>query len=222
MSDRYSRLFTLPVNLYTSGSPVLIQAGALLKDNQTGKVLAQLKIKNIMRQAVKAVTVHIQPLDTVGNLLGDAVSFQYLDLNAGRGEDFGTKTPVMLPNVATRSFLVSVTEVVFQDHTIWHGTEEVWKELPAAETLEDGIKHRELVEQYRIQFGADCKYSPVPYKDLWRCACGEWNRQEETHCYNCRKNAESLLNVDLEKLKQQRDCRLARQQEIAAQERAAA
>ena len=43
MSERYSKLSALPENLYSTGAPVIIAAGALLKDNQTGKVLAQLK-----------------------------------------------------------------------------------------------------------------------------------------------------------------------------------
>jgi len=37
MSERYSKLFAFPENLYAAGSPVVIAAGALLKDNQTGK-----------------------------------------------------------------------------------------------------------------------------------------------------------------------------------------
>ena len=47
MSERYSRLFSLSENLYAEGAPVLIAAGALLKDNETGKVLAQLKLRSI-------------------------------------------------------------------------------------------------------------------------------------------------------------------------------
>lgn len=61
MSERYSKLFTLPPNLYSEGAPVVIAAGALLKDNETGKVLAQLKIQNISDKPIKAVTVKLAP-----------------------------------------------------------------------------------------------------------------------------------------------------------------
>ena len=44
MSERYHRLFSLPDNGYAQGAPVVLAAGALLKDNQTGQILAQLKI----------------------------------------------------------------------------------------------------------------------------------------------------------------------------------
>ena len=59
MSSRYSRLFTLPGNLYTEGSPVLIAAGALLKDNNTDKVLAQLKFRNISNKAISSVKIRV-------------------------------------------------------------------------------------------------------------------------------------------------------------------
>ena len=45
MSERYAKLSHLPENLYMEGSPVIIAAGALLKDNQTGRVIAQLKLR---------------------------------------------------------------------------------------------------------------------------------------------------------------------------------
>ena len=64
MAERYSRLFTLPENLYTEGSPVIIAAGALLKDNQTGKVLAQLKLRSITEKDIQAVKVRLNLFDT--------------------------------------------------------------------------------------------------------------------------------------------------------------
>ena len=84
MSERYVKLFALPKNLYTCGSPVVFVAGALLKDNQTGKVLAQLKLQNIGVKSIKAVKVSVRPLDTVGNAIGTAIEYQYLDLNPYR------------------------------------------------------------------------------------------------------------------------------------------
>ena len=46
MKDRYSKLFSLTKDLYTEGSPIIISAGSLLKDNDTDRVLAQLKFTN--------------------------------------------------------------------------------------------------------------------------------------------------------------------------------
>ena len=47
MSERYTKLFTLPARLYAEGSPVIIEAGALSKDNDTGRVFAQLRFRNM-------------------------------------------------------------------------------------------------------------------------------------------------------------------------------
>ena len=41
MADRYQSLYRLQPNLYLEGCPVIIVAGALLKDTVTEKVLAQ-------------------------------------------------------------------------------------------------------------------------------------------------------------------------------------
>ena len=63
MAERYSRLFTLSNDLYTAGSPVVIAAGALLKDHQTGKVLAQLKLRSICISLTETVFVPLPLLE---------------------------------------------------------------------------------------------------------------------------------------------------------------
>ncbi len=69
MSERYSKLFSLPENLYTEGSPVIIAAGALLKDNSTGKLLVQLKFRNISDCVINAVKVKINAFDPAETVL---------------------------------------------------------------------------------------------------------------------------------------------------------
>ena len=41
MGQRYTRISTFPENLYVNCSPIIISAGALLKDNKTGKVMVR-------------------------------------------------------------------------------------------------------------------------------------------------------------------------------------
>lgn len=53
MSERYTRLFALPQYLYTDNAPVVIMAGVLLRDNETGDILVQLKFKNISKKAYR-------------------------------------------------------------------------------------------------------------------------------------------------------------------------
>ena len=222
MSERYSKLSALPENLYSTGAPVIIAAGALLKDNQTGKVLAQLKIRNIQDKAIKAATVTLTPLDTVNQPLGGTVDHQYLDLSAARDTDFGQKVPVFLPDQATRAFSISVAQVIFSDNTIWTSSGAPWEPLPAPVTAESALKDRELTKQYQIKYGSDCTFMYKTEKDLWQCACGALNRQSEPSCHHCRRTAAYLSALDLEQLKADRDARLKQEAEekAAAEEKA--
>lgn len=222
MSERYVRLFSLPENLYAAGAPVVIAAGALLRDNETGRVLAQLKLRSISRQPIKGVAVSIAPLDTVGKPLGAGVQHQYLDLNVARDGEFGQKVPVVLSNPSTRGFSAAVTEVYFADNTTWTAGEEAWEPLPPPAALEQALGDRELAEQYRRQYGHDCRFFYREEKDLWLCPCGALNRREEAHCHRCRRKAAELAALDLEELRAARDLRLAEERKKAAEARAAA
>lgn len=214
MSERYSKLFSLPENLYAAGSPVVIAAGALLKDNQTGKVIAQIKMRSISGKRIKAAKVSVVPLDTVGNILGDAVQYQYLDLNVGRDEDFGAKAPISMPNAATRGFFVSVEEIAFIDNTVWRSNGEPWKMLPKQQPL--GLVHSlELEKQFHIKFGHDYKYIPLVKHDLWFCACGALNHSKEADCHTCRRSLAVLNSIDIAELNREKDARLAAEKEQA-------
>lgn len=213
MSERYSKLFSLPENLYSSGSPVIIAAGALLKDSQTDKVIAQLKIQNISPNSIKAVKVRIHPFDIAGNPLGNDVEHMYLDLKASRDEYFGQKTPVILPDITTRSFSVIVSEVIFADNSVWRASEQLWERLPSPVTLDCVFKDPELVKQYRIKLGADCKYIPTKHEDIWCCACGKLNRQDEVVCHCCKKSFDLLKQIDIEEMRKEKDLRVFSEKE---------
>lgn len=221
MSERYSKLFVLSENQYASGSPVVIAAGALLKDNQTGKVIAQLKLRNISSKPIKAATVCIVPFDTVGKPIGDTVSYQYLDLSAKRNEDFGQKAAIALPNAATRSFAATVEEIAFADNTIWKATGEPWEVLPVPSSI-GRIHGAEFEKQFRMKYGADCKNLPLSEKDLWYCACGALNRQEEPVCHTCGKSHAVLGSIDYEAIRSEMEIRVAAEKEQAEKAAAAA
>lgn len=224
MGERYAKLFAAQENLYSEGSPVLIAAGALLKDNNTGKVLAQLKFQNIQGKAIKALTVQVCPLDTVGTPLGDPVEHQYLDLNAARDDTFGSKEVVVLPNASTRSYTVAVKDVVFTNNGVWTAPDAPWEPLFSTKptTLETALGDSELAKQYRVKFGTRCKYTVRREKDLWRCSCGALNHAEENNCHDCGRNANALEHFDLDELKAERDERVAAETKKAAEEKAVA
>lgn len=215
MSERYSRLFTLPENLYAQGSPVVIAAGALLKDNQTGKVIAQLKLQSISSKNIRAVKVKLDLFDTAGNPLEESVVHDYLDLNISRDKDFAQKNPVQITNNKARSYKASVKEVVYTDRSVWTSDNESWETLDKPSHLV--FPDPELQKQYQIKFGRGSVYEPKVEKDLWHCTCGALNHKDEI-CHCCRNSLLALQSVDMEKLKADKDTRLAKQARVAKQE----
>lgn len=209
MSERYLKLFSLEENLYIPGSPVLIAAGALLKDTQTGRILGQLKLQSISDQSIKAATVALVPLNTVGNPLGEPVSYQYLDLKVTRDAYWGSQDPIRFSDPSTRAYTASVKEVIFSDNSIWTAPNSAWKALPAKTTLETQLDDFELATQYRMHFGMDCQYGYQTAEDLWYCPCGAINHQGESVCHACQKDSNELAGVDWELLREEAAERVA-------------
>ena len=223
MSERYARLFSLPENLYQPGSPVMILAGALLKDNQTGGILALMKFKNVGTKPIRGLKVRFFPQDLTGIDLDQPLEHQYLDLNAARDGEFGQKEPVAFPNAITRAFRVEVYQVVFADGTLWNQEQSQWSPMPPLQALETALGDKELCKEYQILYGANCRIMPQEDKGLWRCTCGAWNMESEANCHACGKILDQLKALDLEQLKASRDARLAREQQaMAAASQAAA
>ena len=222
MSERFSKLFALPESLYCAGAPVMIAAGAIQKDNETGRVFGQLKLRNIQDKGIKAVKVSLSPFDTAGKPLGGPIVHQYLDLSAPRDGEFGTKSAIKLADAGTRAFTVSVAEVVFADGSVWAGADGAWESLTPPAPLEEVLEDAELVKQYRLKYGQDCKYQTKRERDLWLCACGAVNREGERLCHCCGKDPAILSGADLPALKEERDQRLAEESKRAAEAKAAA
>lgn len=224
MSERYLKLFSLEENLYIPGSPVLITAGALLKDTQTGRILGQLKLQNISDQSIKAATVALVPLDTVGNPLGEPVSYQYLDLKVTRDAYWGSQDPIRFSDPSTRAYTASVKEVIFSDNSIWTAPNSAWKALPAKTTLETQLDDFELATQYRMHFGLDCQYAYQTAEDLWYCPCGAVNHQGERACHSCQKDSNELAGVDWDLLRKEAAERVAQkraeEEALAAEKKA--
>lgn len=145
-----------------------------------------------------------------------------MDLDIARGESFGAKAPVMLPDAATRSFSVVVKEIIYADHSVWNAGDEIWEQLPAADTLDAVLQDGELVKQYRIEYGRDCDYFPAKQKDLWYCACGRLNSETEATCHHCGKSFKQLQAADLDELKAKRDARIAEETQERQEKQAAA
>lgn len=118
MSERYKRLFALPENLHTEDAPVVIMAGALLKDNQTGRLMAQLKLKNVSEETIKSVKVSIQAFGKSG-VEAKEIHYEYANISVKSGDEFGSKTPIEMNNNKILYYSAVITEVLFENGTAW-------------------------------------------------------------------------------------------------------
>lgn len=219
MSERYTRLFALEENLYSEGSPVIISAGALLKDNQSGAILVQLKVKNISRRRLRAAIVRIFSYDSFGKPTGTEEK-EYLDLMVVRGEEFGQKVLIPVSNAAARSFTATVTCVGFTDGTVWNYADEEQSVLPNPILLAKELKDSELLKQYRLKYGANAQVLPEEYKDIWYCTCGAINHACEEVCYLCGQKKADVFPLNIEALEKEKCARLYIEKEKAAEEEA--
>lgn len=216
MAERYTRLYTLPANLYVPESPVVIAAGALLKDNQSGRVLTQLKFRSISDKVINAVKVLIIGYDMSKEEVCRE-EHQYLDLNVSRNGVWGAKEAIPLPERSVRSFFVHVLAVHYSDGSHYFAEEQSWMPLPVQQPLSSRLFDGELVKQYRLDTTKKSEYVPLEVRDLWLCSCGEINRRGES-CHSCGQEfgtLKSLLNVEL--LREEKSERLKKEAQDAAE-----
>lgn len=116
--NSFSRLFTLPHGLYVEGSPVMILAGALLKEYPSGRVLLQLKFQNVTEKIVKDITIKVRACDAEGKSIKDAVTFTYEKIQLHPYAESGDKIPIFLPETA-KSFDVEILAVTYADGKVF-------------------------------------------------------------------------------------------------------
>lgn len=174
MAERFEKLYVLPSDLYSEGSPIIISAGSLLKDTETGKVIAQIKYHSISSMPIKALKIKVAAYDISDVEIEGVDEYQYLDLNVKQGQDFGANKAIVLPNIVTRSFGITSVEVIFSNG-ISQSVVMPMKSLPQSEYLSSLLRNDELVKQYQIETSKDALYVPQKASNLWCCSCGEWN-----------------------------------------------
>jgi len=179
MADRFEKLYEQGKRLYKTESPVVIEAGALLKDTVSEEILIQLNFHSVSDKKIKALKVIISVFDVMGNKKESKVEYQYLDLQISNGDYFGSKKAIMLSDKSIRSFEIESYSVVFDDDSIWESGElDDIKEMPIPKHLSEFFGDAEQIEQYSIETTRFAKNIPEQYEELWCCTCGELNRTE--------------------------------------------
>ncbi|MDR0854118.1 MAG: hypothetical protein LBN34_07100 [Clostridiales Family XIII bacterium] len=190
--ERYQRVGEITAPIYSQDCSVLIMATSILLDTQTGNAMAQIKYKSLSENVVKAIFVDVQCFDVSGNELDGIVDFQYLDLNIGSHNEFGSKTPIKLPDSRTRRIIVKIRKIMYQVGGLKELPENAeWKTVPKQENLIDSLGSPELVEQYIRETSISSKFTPLETDNIWLCSCGEVNSTDEAKCHQCSINKKS-------------------------------
>lgn len=200
MSQRYRKIFELPHNLYSEGCPAVVSAGVLSIDSQSGNVFIQLKIKNISPKTIIAAYVEITTLSVSGDVINEAVGYSYLDLNCARGEEFGSKTPLTLPDNRARSFSVRFTKFVFSDNSVTNISTFESEPIPESKKLKE-IYDADCMRRLAEISNPHCNHIPFEYKDLRICSCTTVLHSNEEFCWFCGVKFNSLYKADPNELK---------------------
>lgn len=212
MNDRFESLYKLENNLYIKDSPIIISAGALLKDTKTDSVIAQLKFQSITNKKIIALKITINAFDISGNFITGVEDYQYLDLNAKNGDFFGNNKAILMPDNVTRSIKIEKLTIVFEKgEQVVMGKE--LHSLPKQEKLSQFLSS-DLIEQYQIDVSATGEYVPKYVDSLWLCSCGAPNATNI--CVKCCASQEVIFkSYNPTALSEHFQRRLTQQKELA-------
>lgn len=196
---RFNIVFDMGKPLYAKETKIVIEKAVLTKDNETGKVFAQIKMKNVLSQTLIAVKVTLTGYDVSGEKIEEK-EFTYLDLAVNQGREFGQKTPVDFQNSTVRSFNVKITETVYSDGSKLTGTESEYYPVPEPELLSSKLSKAEIEQYEKSNEISSADYIVTEFSDLWICTCGAINTIDSDSCYFCgasRENLKRTLDKDL-------------------------
>ena len=199
--SKYNILFSLEKNLYLDGAPVLLEAGALVSNTESGRVHIQLKFKNLSNTAISMVKVAFILMDSVGREIGRSEK-QYIDLKANLNESFGDKDPAFLTDNTVRKFSATIEEICFIDGNIWTNAEKmVWEKIPSARAIKEKLTTSEAIDEFKLVYCKQAQFIPFSHKDLWICSCGNVNKNTNERCCSCRAKFADMDSIDNEALK---------------------
>ena len=217
MKKKTEVLYSLPCPVFMEGCDLIIRSGELLQSSKTGDSFCLLDLISLQDCSFHSVTLTLKFYDAQGLQNGEAMSYTFSDLSLHRGESFSGKNEIPVPNGAARSFTVYINKVVSEeDHEPQLFNEGDVRLLNGRRTLEEALGDPELAEQFRVRYGADCRYLRSEQAGLWFCVCGSINKSADRSCAVCHRARKALTDVNLDSLRAEAGIRV--KSEAAAEE----
>ena len=200
MPQNVEKIYSLPENLYSEGSPIIICEGGLFKVNATNALTAKLCFLNISDKEIKFLKVTLTCLDSMMSPVGGKVDYEYALMPVSRGDEFGGATTIKIPIPTAKAFSLTVSEVGFADNTLWLYGGGEWESVPRQARLDSTIFDEYALRGYRSLYGEGAEYAPAKYKDIWLCACGAVNSSDDERCYRCNSAYSEMSSFDVNEL----------------------
>ena len=214
--ERYVKLFTAEPRLYSNGSPVIIEAGALHKDTTLDDIVLQLKFRSVSDVNISSLTVDVTCFNAANEVVVAGFTYRYTDISIDNTTRFfGQKTLITLPDNSIRSVKVRVTEATFSDGSSTTLDEGEWETVPE----QTGIATFGAAFEYyfKQKYGEKSIALPLEFNDLWLCTCGRENKSD--NCSLCGSTRVNLFPFDLENEKKDAEAYRLEQKRIAEEYR---
>lgn len=148
----YTQIFKLltPYNV-SKNYPVEVSAGVLLREEESKRIIVQLKFKNVSTKSIRNVTVNISAYDSEGRSIKNNTVFTYQNVAAPVDAYFGDRIPIIMDDRNTSAFDVDIISINYSDGTSWSKLntqiKENAKELKesAKEAVTESVKTAETV-----------------------------------------------------------------------------
>ena len=193
MSERYKQVKLYENFKFYPTSPIDILKGAIYIDNMTSKAVFQLKFINMQDKHIKAIYIQIIGSNDLGEKIENQ-EYTYLDLNVGKGQEFGTNELKELRNNTIRNINVIINKVIYEDNTIWENTKDTSYDRVPLNKIDENLLF--LANQKAIAQGLQLNniYYPTENQNYWTCICGAYNSNSYDKCYRCSCSKDIAFN----------------------------
>ena len=194
MQETQKKIYSLSDSLYMKGSPVIIEKAELYK-SETAELNVLVRIRNVAANRVRRAELCIWCYDASGNMLGDYTSYKFSGIDVSRGDTFGDGVAIKLPDANTETIYVSVSEVAFDNKTVWQNySEPQWEPLPKQELVSETYSDNQKAA-FAAKFGKIGKFVPKKHLELTLCTCGTPNRSTDSRCSKCRCTLKGMADI---------------------------
>lgn len=211
MSERYKQVKLYENFKFYPTSPIDILKGAIYIDNMTSKAVFQLKFINMQDKHIKAIYIQIIGSNDLGEKIENQ-EYTYLDLNVGKGQEFGTNELKELRNNTIRNINVIINKVIYEDNTIWENTKDTSYDRVTLNKIDENLLFLANKKAIAQSLQLNNIYYPTENQNYWTCICGTYNSNSNNKCYRCSCSKDIAFN-SYNKNELQKDLAVYKEQE---------